>query len=198
MGVTSFWVEGIGQAFIGILGIIGNVLAISIYRAGGNKFSSIFYQLLICLLLVHTGYISLSLFMFLGRKIGGKYFIMSYAYILYPLPSLMLHTSTFLTVLLAWHRFCAADKPLDYYIAWRFVNPKWSALKAMMTSLVVGIILVIPLFFEPRVEIERYMKYEEFNSTHIILVRNNKVILKLKHKKIKMGFKISPKTGHNI
>jgi hypothetical protein len=69
-------------------------------------------QLLICLLLVHTSYISLSLFMFIGRRIGGKFFIMSYAYILYPLPSLMLHTSTFLTVLLAWHRFCAADSPL--------------------------------------------------------------------------------------
>jgi hypothetical protein len=44
MGATSFWVEGIGQALVGILGIIGNVLAISIYRAGGNKFSTIFYQ----------------------------------------------------------------------------------------------------------------------------------------------------------
>jgi hypothetical protein len=43
---------------------------------------------------------------------------------------------------LAWHRFCAADKPVDYYIAWRFINPKWSALKAMMTSLVFGIVLV--------------------------------------------------------
>ena len=100
--------------------------------------------------------------MFMGRRIGGKFFIMSYAYILYPMPSLMLHTSTFLTVLLAWHRFYAADKPLDYYIAWRFVNPKWSALKAMLTSLLFGIVLVIPLFFEPRVETERYMKYEEF------------------------------------
>lgn len=172
MGSTSFWIEGVSQAIIGTLGIIGNVVAISIYRAGGNKFSTIFYQLLICLLLVHTGYISLSLFMFMGRRIGGKFFIMSYAYILYPLPSLMLHTSTFLTVLLARHRFCAADKPLDYYIAWRFINPKWSALKAMMTSLCVGIVLVIPLFFEPRVETERYMKYDEYNSTHIILVSN--------------------------
>jgi hypothetical protein len=35
---------------------------------------------------------------------------------------------------------------------------------------VAGFILVIPLFFEPRVETERYMKYEEYNSTHIILV----------------------------
>ena len=167
---TSFWVEGITQAIIGILGIIGNVVAISIYRAGGNKFSTIFYQLLICLLLVHTGYISLSLLLFLGRKMGGKVFIVSYAYVLYPLPSLMLHTSTFLTVLLAWHRFTAADRPLEYYIAWRFINPKWSALKAMMTSLVAGLFLVIPLFFEPRVETERYMQYEEFNNSHVVLV----------------------------
>ena len=57
MATTSFWVEGVSQAVIGILGIIGNVVAISIYRAGGNKFSTIFYQLLICLLMVHTSYI---------------------------------------------------------------------------------------------------------------------------------------------
>jgi hypothetical protein len=59
---------------------------------------------------------------------------------------------------------------LDYYIAWRFVNPKWSALKAMISSLAAGFFLVIPLFFEPRVETERYMKYDELNGTHIILV----------------------------
>jgi hypothetical protein len=39
--------------------------------------------------------------MFMGRRIGGKFFVMSYAYILYPMPSLMLHTSTFLTVLVS-------------------------------------------------------------------------------------------------
>jgi hypothetical protein len=70
-----------------------------------KKYPLTWFQLLICLLLAHTSYIGLSLFLFLGRKIGGKYFIYSYAYVLYPMPSLMLHTSTFLTVLLAWHRY---------------------------------------------------------------------------------------------
>jgi hypothetical protein len=43
--------------------------------------------------------------------------------LLYPLPSLMLHTSTFLTALLAWHRFKAAKKPVEYFVRWKFVNP---------------------------------------------------------------------------
>ena len=81
------------------------------------------------------------------------------------------------TIIILPNRFCAADRPLDYYIAWRFVNPKWSALKAMIASLAAGFFLVIPLFFEPRVETERYMKYDELNGTHIILVSRTPVFL---------------------
>jgi hypothetical protein len=40
----------------------------------------------------------------------------------------------------------------------------------MISSLAAGFFLVIPLFFEPRVETERYMKYDELNGTRIILV----------------------------
>ena len=46
-----------------------------------------------------------------------------FANVLYPLPSMMLLCSTYLTVLLAWHRFCAATKPVEYFIKWKFINP---------------------------------------------------------------------------
>jgi hypothetical protein len=42
------------------------------------------------------------------------------------MPTLMLHASTFLTVLLAWHRFNASDRPIEYFISWKMVNPNWS------------------------------------------------------------------------
>lgn len=167
---SIFWVEGVLQTTVGILGIVGNVLAMCIYRAGGPKFYTIFFQLLICLLLLHTSYIILSLVMSFGRQISGKVFIISYAYFLYPLPSLMMHSSTFITVLMAWHRFRAADHPVDYLVAWRFVNPQWSAFKALVVAMTGSFLLITPLFFEPKVEIDRYIEYEEFNDTHIVLV----------------------------
>jgi hypothetical protein len=39
------------------------------------------------------------------------------------MPSMMVHTSTYLTVLLAWHRFCAALQPVEYFMKWKFINP---------------------------------------------------------------------------
>lgn len=175
---SIFWVEGISQTTIGVLGIIGNVLAMCIYKAGGPKFYTIFYQLLICLLILHTSYISLSLVMSFGRQMSGEIFVISYAYFLYPLPSLVMHSSTFITVLMAWHRFSAADNPVDYLVAWKFVNPGRSAIKALLVAMSCSLLLVTPLFFEPKVEIDRYIEYEEYNNTHIILVSKNKFNIK--------------------
>jgi hypothetical protein len=83
----------------------------------------------------------------------------------------MLHASTYLTVLLAWHRFNASDRPIEYYISWKMVNPNVSALKAIIVGLVAAMILVIPLFFEPKVQYETYMSYKKINATHVLLVK---------------------------
>ena len=82
----------------------------------------------------------------------------------------MLHASTFLTVLLAWHRFNASARPIEYYLSWKMVNPNVSAFKAMAICLLAGTALVIPLFFEPKVEYETYMLYKKINVTHVLLV----------------------------
>ena len=85
----------------------------------------------VCLLTVHTLYISLTLCMFLGRYHGSNLFHVAFANVLYPWPTVMLHASTFLTVLLARHRFNASDKPVEYFIKWKFINPNASALKSL-------------------------------------------------------------------
>jgi hypothetical protein len=77
----------------------------------------------ICLLLVQSCHIFWTLLNFLGNYHDSTLFDKAYAYILYPLPSMMLHTSTFLTSLLAWHRFRAADKPVRYFVDWKLANP---------------------------------------------------------------------------
>lgn len=165
------WLTGILQTIIGLVGIIGNLVAIMVYLAGGQKFRTIFYRLLLCLLLTYTMYVVLTLTSFFGRNFGDPVFFQVYAHFLYPMPSMMLHTSTFLTVLLAWHRFNASERPIEYYVHWKLVNPNTSAGKAITVCLILSLLLVVPLFFEPVVTSKQYMTFSKVNSTHVLLVR---------------------------
>ena len=65
---SSFWIESVAQTVVGILGVLGNLVAISVYFAGGKKFPTIFYRLLVALLFTHTGFIVFNLISFFGRK----------------------------------------------------------------------------------------------------------------------------------
>ena len=109
MDATSFWLEKVCLPTIGICGIIGNLIAICVYQTGANKFNTIFYKLLNCLLTLHIFYIGFNLVNIFGLHSEQKTFEYVYSYALYPMPSMLLHASTFMTVLLAWHRFKAAD-----------------------------------------------------------------------------------------
>ena len=100
---VSFWLEGVVQAVVGVVGIVGNIVAMKIFLSGRNKFNTIFYRLLLCLLLSQTCFICLSLFTFLVLyKKTNFYFNLVFSNGVYPLPPLMLHISTILTVLMAW------------------------------------------------------------------------------------------------
>ena len=102
----GYCLEGVSQATVGIFGILGNIVAMKVFLAGGNKFKTIFYKLLVCLLFTQTCYVGFSLIIFLGQYHKEVYFFnLMFANGLYPLPSLMLHTSTILTMMIAWHRF---------------------------------------------------------------------------------------------
>jgi hypothetical protein len=68
LDISSFWIEEVGQTLVGVLGVLGNLVAVAVYLAGGKKFFTIFYRLLICLLFTHTAYILLTLTAFFGRK----------------------------------------------------------------------------------------------------------------------------------
>jgi hypothetical protein len=90
----------------------------------------------------------------------------------------MLHTSTYLTVLLAWHRFNAAVRPVEYFITWKFANPTFSALKALAVSIVIGFVMVLPLFFEPEIESQNVVEYQPFNRTHGLLASCFTVVIR--------------------
>lgn len=158
------------QSVVGFVGIVGNLVAILVYLAGGSKFRTIFYRILLCLLMTYTAYIVLTLTSLFGRNFGDLVFFQVYAHFLYPMPSMMLHASTFLTVMLAWHRYNASKRPFEYYVRWKLVNPNVSAGKAISGCLIMSLVLVVPLFFEPVVMSNHYMTFSKINSSHVMLV----------------------------
>jgi hypothetical protein len=56
---VSFWLDEICQSVVGGIGLMGNLVAIVVYLSAGSKFSTVFYRLLVALLLVQTCYIIL-------------------------------------------------------------------------------------------------------------------------------------------
>jgi hypothetical protein len=46
------------------------MVAVGVYFAGGKKFLTIFYRLLVCLLFTHTGFILFNMISFFGRKLN--------------------------------------------------------------------------------------------------------------------------------
>jgi hypothetical protein len=119
---TKFWTEDVCQTAIGVCGIVGNILAIAIFISGGKKYATIFYRLLMCLFIANTFLISFTLVNYYGQKTDNQIFNILFVYGLYPVPSLMFQTSTLLTVLLDWHRFNAALRPLEYLVAISMTN----------------------------------------------------------------------------
>jgi hypothetical protein len=102
---TQYWLEGVSQATVGIVGILGNIIAMKIFLSGGAKFNTIFYRLLVSLLFTQTCYVIFSLTVFLCQYNSNIFFFnLMFTSGLYPLPSMMLHTSTLLTMQIAWHR----------------------------------------------------------------------------------------------
>jgi hypothetical protein len=173
---VGYWLEGVSQATIGIVGILGNIIAMKIFLSGGAKFNTIFYRLLVILLFTQTCYVSFSLIVFLCHYHNNVFFVnVMFTNGLYPLPSLMLHTSTILTMQIAWHRFKATNAPLDYLVSWKFVNATKWALKSLAGSVFIGLILVIPLFFEPTLEAKSQIDLRRLNKTHKLLVSFNEL-----------------------
>jgi hypothetical protein len=172
---TKYWLEGVSQATVGIVGILGNIIAMKIFLTGGAKFNTVFYRLLVSLLFTQICYIIFSMIVFLCQYHNNVFFFnLVFTKGLYPLPPLMLHTSTLLTMQIAWHRFKATNVPLDYLATWKFVNATKWALKSLAGSVFIGLILVIPLFFEPALEAKSRIQFSQFNKTHGLMVSLNK------------------------
>jgi hypothetical protein len=101
---SSFWLEGVLQTTFGILGIVGNLFALKIFCGKGNKFGTLFYKLLTCLLIVQTCFLGSSIGIYWGLSAKTNFtFNKMLLNGLYPMSFAMLHASTILTILLAWY-----------------------------------------------------------------------------------------------
>ena len=94
------------QTIVGIFGVLGNVTSVLII-VKSKKLRNAFYNLVICHVLIQTGFIltavSIESYFYLLRT-RGQIANALFAYILFPLKQIMLHSSTYLIVLMAKQR----------------------------------------------------------------------------------------------
>ena len=164
----SFWIEGVFQLIVGIFGVIVNLAVIPILCNASMK--SRFNRLLACLLVLHTIYICLSFTFYFGRTAimgaSGGWFTVFFSYVLYPLGPLILHSTTFFTVLMARQRYLAIRHPIEYRTSELNTNPSKHAATRLLLALITTAIFVSPLFFETSVERDNVGRIVSINETH--------------------------------
>lgn len=163
---TTFWVEGVLQLVVGCLGLLSNLFAI--YILSCEKLKNLFNRLLACLLMVHTVYIFSTATIVLSRDHYTR--TVFFSYFLYPLRPLALHSSTFITVLMARQRFLAIRHPVEYRNSNLGTNPWIPALKYLTFTVVACAAFVSPLLLETEVSIEHGIQEVRLNETHIQFV----------------------------
>jgi hypothetical protein len=165
-----FWIEGVFQIIVGVIGIVSNLVAIPILCSPSMK--SIFNKLLICLLILHTIYICgvISKGMIWQRLDNDEnrksevWSTIVFSYV-YPLPELMLYSSTFITMLMARQRYLAIRHPIEYRNSNLTTNPWVPAIKSLILVLTAALLLTFPLFLETSLKSEVSSSFET-NATH--------------------------------
>ena len=148
----SFWVEGIMQCSLGLVGIVANIVAIIVLSS--PKMQSIFNKLLICLMSVYIVVMSVAIFdeviwpawVDKPRYISGEFFLYLFTYTLRPVKQTMRYSSIFITTVMARHRFLALCHPIQYRNSEKSSRPWKSAIKIFIPILTVSLLLTIPLF----------------------------------------------------
>ena len=169
----SFWVEGIIQCSLGLVGIVANIVAVIVLSS--PKMQSIFNKLLICLMSVYIVVMSVAIFDEIvwpawvdkPRYISGEFFLYLFTYTLRPVKQTMRYSSIFITTVMARHRFLALCHPIQYRNSERSSRPWKSAIKIFIPILTVSLLLTIPLFLEVSVEYENIGNVLGLNETHL-------------------------------
>lgn len=110
----AFWTDGVTKTIVAILGIIGNVVAIRVLLRVSMRNS--FNLLLVTLALIDSTYLVGAILESLRKRfqLESDLQLVMFPYFLYPLNSIALTASIFMTVAIALERYIAVHYPLDY------------------------------------------------------------------------------------
>ena len=149
----SWWMEGVIQIIINIIGIIANCIAIPVLLS--RKLTNVFNRTLAILAVLDAIFnlcdILESVRMFHGGDCRDAH-IYLFPYLLYPLQNITMVASIYTTVVVAIERYYAVTRPISAFVD--DGHGKWKKVIVFIAPvLVFSVIFNIPTFFEFRVEI---------------------------------------------
>ena len=114
LDVFTFWVEGVLQTSVAVLGIVGNILASVIVCR--KEMRNSFNLLLVSLAVFDSTYLFGSILESCRKtfELATRWHIMLFPHVLYPFNQIAITGSIFMTVAIAWERYIAVHYPLDY------------------------------------------------------------------------------------
>ena len=148
----SWWMEGVIQIVINIIGIIANCIAIPVLLS--RKLTNVFNRTLAILAVLDAIFnmcdILESVRMFHGGGCRSAH-VYLFPYVLYPLQNITMVASIYATVVVAVERYLAVTRPISAFVD--DGHGKWKkVLQFIVPVLVFSIIFNIPTFFEFCVE----------------------------------------------
>lgn len=110
---AQFWIEGILLFFVGLFGILGNVLALAVLRKGKNtKFNQLLVYMSVTDIVLIAFFTLMSSFTVLASE--PVWFKLLFPYFLWPLGNIAITASVLMVVAVSTERFLAICRPLQY------------------------------------------------------------------------------------
>ena len=148
----SFWMEGVIQIVINIIGIIANCVAIPVLLS--RKLTNVFNRTLAILAVLDAIFNMCDIFESMRINHGGECRSLHtylFPYVLYPLQNITMVASIYTTVVVAVERYYAVTRPISAFVD--DGGGKWKKVLVFFTPvLIFSIIFNIPTFFEFRVQ----------------------------------------------
>lgn len=149
---VSWWMEGVIQIVINIIGIIANFVAIPVLLS--RKLTNVFNRTLAILAALDAIFNMCDILESVRMYHGGgcrEAHIYLFPYFLYPLQNITMVASIYTTVVVAVERYYAVTSPISAFVD--DGHAKWKKVLAFIAPvLVFSVIFNIPTFFEFRVE----------------------------------------------
>ena len=148
LNTISLWVEGYILLPVALLGISINFAGIG-FALQKKQRKKMFKLILMALLITDTTYLGCESLTCADMHLGSFLNLYVVAYLLHPLKRFCLFTSTFLTMALAYDRYCAVTSPIIHRSKIRSSEGRWRHLRRYLMWATAGAFVVtLPAFGE--------------------------------------------------